>query len=86
MHDFQDAPLVGPGSELQLTLEGGAVPHEQVVAEAVLEPSAGVASFSVVELGEEAEALELDLALARVGAREENLYVARPAGVESAPA
>ncbi len=29
-----------------------------------------------LEVGEEAEALELDVALARVGAREENLYVA----------
>jgi len=79
MHDFQDAPLVGPGSELQLTLEGGARRHEEVDAEtllgAVVEPEA-VGSFSVVELGEEAEALEFDLTLARVGARGENLYVA----------
>ncbi len=51
MHDFQESPLVGQGSELQLTLEGGALLHEQVVAEAVLEPAAVVASFSVVELG-----------------------------------
>ncbi len=78
MHDFQDAPLVSPGSELQLTLDGGARPHEDVMAEAVLEavvePPA-VGSFSVVELGGEVEALELDLALARMGAREENLRV-----------
>ncbi|MDQ3678891.1 MAG: hypothetical protein M3401_19180 [Actinomycetota bacterium] len=77
MTGFADTPLVGPGSELQLTLDGGAVPHTDVIpaviADAVLEPAA---SFSVVELGEEAEALELDLAIARAGAREENLFLA----------
>lgn len=77
MTGFQDGPLVGPGHELQLTIDGGAIAHEDVVAEGVVEPAA-VASFSVVELGKEAEALELelDLALARVGAREANLFLA----------
>jgi integrase/recombinase XerD len=28
-----DRPLIGPGSELQLTLDGGAVPHAEVLAE-----------------------------------------------------
>lgn len=32
MTGFADAPLVGPGSELQLTLDGRAVPHHDVVA------------------------------------------------------
>ncbi len=77
MASFADAPLIGPGSELQLTIDGGAVAHEHVVAEAVLEPPAAAGKLiDGLEVGEEAEALELDLALARVGAREKNLYVA----------
>lgn len=31
-HGWEAVPLVGPGSELQLTLDGGAVPHVEVVA------------------------------------------------------
>src|SRR3954451_18482928 len=30
---FGDAPLVAPGSELQLTIDGGAVRHDEVLAE-----------------------------------------------------
>src|SRR3954447_5809001 len=33
MAGFEDAPLVGPGSELQLTIDGRAVPHDEVLAE-----------------------------------------------------
>jgi hypothetical protein len=29
---WEAVPLVGPGTELQLTLDGGAVPHVEVVA------------------------------------------------------
>ena len=80
MTGFPDAPLVGPGTELQLTLDGRAVPHEEVVAEALLEPAAAVVATAELidglDVGEEADALELDLALARVGAREENLFLA----------
>jgi hypothetical protein len=38
-----DIPLVGPGNELQLTIDGGAVPHAEVVAaaERPAGPSAG---------------------------------------------
>lgn len=32
MAPFQDMPLVGPGTELQLTIDGRAVPHADVVA------------------------------------------------------
>ncbi len=31
MRPFEQIPLVGPGSELQLTLDGRAVPHADVV-------------------------------------------------------
>lgn len=36
---WEAVPLVGPGSELQLTLDGRAVPHHEVVA-ALERPSA----------------------------------------------
>ncbi len=42
MTGFPDAPLIGPGSELQLTIDGGAVLHREVVAEAVLASAAAV--------------------------------------------
>lgn len=31
MRPYEQIPLVGPGSELQLTLDGRAVPHVEVV-------------------------------------------------------
>jgi hypothetical protein len=31
MHRGMDIPLVGPGNELQLTIDGRAVPHAEVV-------------------------------------------------------
>lgn len=39
---YEQIPLVGPGSELQLTLDGRAVPHMDVVRarSAVREPNA----------------------------------------------
>lgn len=84
MPGFADARLVGPGPELQLTLDGRAVPHHDVVAaEGGPEPSSATAEGELVdavlaelEVGEKTDARELELALARVGAREENLYVA----------
>ncbi len=80
-------PLVGPGSELQLTLDGGARPHLDIVAESGPEPSAAAAVLvaelvdaadlaDALEVGEEQTGLELEPALARVDAREENLYLA----------
>src|SRR3954453_14555310 len=33
MAGFEDAPLVRPGSELQLTIDGRAVPHDEVLAD-----------------------------------------------------
>jgi hypothetical protein len=62
MTGFPDAPLIGPSSELQLTIDDGAAAHEEAVAEALLEPAAAVADVGGLEVGEEAEALELDLA------------------------
>lgn len=72
MVGFADAPLIGPGSELQLTSDGDVVPHPDVVAAAVLEPAEDVTAAAVLEelgAGEKAEALELELALAPAGAR-----------------
>ena len=37
MAGFGDAPLVGPGSELQLTIDGQVVPHAEVLADRDLE-------------------------------------------------
>ena len=84
MTGFADAPLVGPGSELQLTLDGRAVLHRDVVvAEGGPEPSSATAEGELVdavlaelEVGEETDARELDLPVAPAGASEENLYVA----------
>jgi hypothetical protein len=45
MAPFHQIPLVGPGNELQLTIDGGAVPHVDVVAAAhespLTSPAAG---------------------------------------------
>ncbi len=43
-------PLVGPGSELQLTLDGGARPHLGVVAEGGPEPSTATAAAVLPQL------------------------------------
>ncbi|WP_354702190.1 hypothetical protein DSM112329_02544 [Paraconexibacter sp. AEG42_29] len=42
MSGTHDLPLVGPGNELQLTIDGRAVPHHEVVAarSARLQPAA----------------------------------------------
>ncbi len=50
-----DRPLVGPGSELQLTLDGGAVLHEDVLAEA-----------QVLDIASAAPELEQSLVLGEV--------------------
>ncbi|MEJ7785601.1 MAG: hypothetical protein WKF96_12420 [Solirubrobacteraceae bacterium] len=81
MSGFADAPLVGPGSELQLTLDGRAVPHTDIVAPGGPEPSLIGVEGELVDAvidepgaGERGEALELELLPAGAGA--ENLYVA----------
>ncbi|MEJ7785687.1 MAG: hypothetical protein WKF96_12855, partial [Solirubrobacteraceae bacterium] len=51
----------------------GAVPRAEAVLEA---PAAAGKLVDGLEVGEEAEALELDLGSSRASAREENLYVA----------
>jgi hypothetical protein len=38
MAAFEQIPLVGPGSELQLTLDGRAVPHLEVVGAPTAKP------------------------------------------------
>ena len=80
MTGLPDAPLIGPGTEPQLTIDGGAVAHEEVVAEKALEPAAAAGELvdGLVEVGEEAEALEPGVPLARAcaGGVEENLYLA----------
>ncbi|MBA2715543.1 MAG: hypothetical protein H0U51_00485 [Propionibacteriales bacterium] len=82
MPGFPDAPLTGPGSELQLTLEGGAVAHGGIVlgygpepaGSAALELLGEVLGEHELEVGEEPEPLEL--ALAPAGAPVENLFLA----------
>ncbi len=80
MTGFADAPLIGPGSELQLTLDGRAVADVDVVLEYRPEPAGSAALEFLGELLDEHEVGEepdpLGLALAPAGAREENLYVA----------
>jgi hypothetical protein len=41
MAGFGDAPLVGPASELQLTIDGRAVPHDDVLAQVAVLARAG---------------------------------------------
>lgn len=70
------APLIGLGSELQLTLDGRAVPHLDVITEAGPEPPAAAAIEHDGELlGELPVGEELELALAPAGAgrRQENI-------------
>jgi len=97
MTGFPDAPLVGPGSELQLSLDGRAVLHRDVVAEGGPEPSAATAEGELVdavlaelEVGEgQREELELELVTAAaVLAGRENLFLAgeRVAGRAASPA
>jgi len=72
---FPRCALIGSGSELQPTIHDGTVLHEEDVAETVLEPAAAAGAAELVdglEVGEETEALELKLALARVDALKEN--------------
>jgi integrase/recombinase XerD len=49
---FEDAPLVGPGSELQLTIDGRPVPHDEVLAELQVVSRAGARETTAVEVGE----------------------------------
>ncbi len=75
MTGFPGAPLAEPGCELQMTLDGGAVLRPDVVAAAAALQGATTVEVAEVleqlEVGEEAEALDLDLARAPAGAREE---------------
>ena len=70
------APLVGPGSELQLRID----PHLDVVATAAAAaapaPADGLEVELVKELETDQDELGLELSLARVGARQENLFAA----------
>ena len=88
----EPAPLVGPGSELQLHIDGSTRPHPDAVAGGGPEPSSSSAAAAVIavelgdaadpqlglEVGDEAAAFELVVPQARVGVgvREENLFVA----------
>ncbi len=95
MPGFADSPLVGPGSELQLTIDAGALPHADVVAEGGPEPTSTTSHDVVAELVELApevgegqrEELELELAAAVLAGRE-NLFLAgeRVAGRGASPA
>jgi hypothetical protein len=53
MHRFEQIPLVGPGSELQLTLDGRAVPHAEVISarEGTATPDADRQPASVADAG-----------------------------------
>jgi len=96
MAGFADSPRVGPGTELQLTIDAAAVPHPDVVAEGGPEP----ASIAVDDAGElvelapevregQREDLELEFATAAaVLAGRENLFLAgeRVAGRAASPA
>src|SRR4051812_11810145 len=48
---FGDAPLVGPGSELQLTIDGRAAWHEEVIAELHAVSRAGARGTRAVDVG-----------------------------------
>jgi len=78
MTGFADAPPVGPGSELQLSIDGDAGPPVDVVLEGGPGPAAAAIEVleQELEVGEAEQVLELELALAPAGAREENLYLA----------
>ena len=52
MAGFEDAPLVGPGTELRLTIDGRAVPHDEVLADVVLVARAGARETPAGEVGE----------------------------------
>src|SRR3954469_24934591 len=52
MAAFGAAPRVGPGSELQLTIDGSAVPHDEVLAELQVLSRAGARGTTAVEVGE----------------------------------
>src|SRR3954454_17404815 len=52
MAGFGDAPLIEPGSELQLTIDGRAVPGGEVLAELKVFLRAGARETTVVEVGE----------------------------------
>ncbi|MCW2957362.1 MAG: hypothetical protein JWP18_165 [Solirubrobacterales bacterium] len=58
MAAFQQVPLIGPGSELQLTLDGRAVPHVEVVRARAAVPTPGVAAEAPAGLAEDASVPE----------------------------
>jgi hypothetical protein len=59
MAGFGDAPLVRPGPELQLTIDGRAVPHEDVVAQVQLPALAGARETLAGDAGEGLERANL---------------------------
>src|SRR4051794_35161266 len=69
MPGFGDAPLVGPGSELQLTIDGRAVPHDEVLAELRVFSRAGAREGKAVEAGEGLEHANLFAVAEELAAR-----------------
>src|SRR3954466_4053849 len=69
MGGFEDAPLVGPGSELQLTIDGRAVPHDEVLAELHVLSRAGARETTAVEVGEGLEDANLFAVAEQLAAR-----------------
>src|SRR3954451_12808622 len=68
MAGFGDVPLVGPGSELQLTIDGRAVLHDEVAELHVL-ARAGARETTTVEVGEGLEHANLFAVAEQLAAR-----------------
>src|SRR3954451_5521552 len=69
MAGFGDAPLVRSGSELQLTIDGRAVPHDEVLAELQAVSRAGARQTPTVEAGEGLEHRNLFAVAEQLAAR-----------------
>jgi site-specific recombinase XerD len=69
MAGFGDAPLVGPGSELQLTIDGRAVLHDEVLAELQVPARAGARGTPAGEVGEGLEGANLFAVAEQLAAR-----------------
>ncbi len=68
MAGFEDRPLLGPGEELQLTIDGGAVRHAEVLA-GELVPGAASAGAAVVLEEPDAEAVNFFAVAELIAAR-----------------
>src|SRR4051812_44824159 len=69
MADFGDAPLIGPGSELQLTIDGQAVAHDEVLAEVELRARAGARATPTGKVAEGLESANLYAVAEQLAAR-----------------